>query len=129
MATEVYTGVVEHAGDVFSVYFPDVPGCVSAGATLVEAFANGEQALCAHLHLLAEEGEDLPHPSADVAPDPESHVAALFLARVDLPGKAVRLNITMDEGLVASIDRIARNRSAFLAEAARDKLARERVAA
>lgn len=42
-------------------------------------------------------------------------------------GKAVRLNITMDEGLVAAIDRVTNNRSNFLAEAARRALA-ERLA-
>jgi hypothetical protein len=49
-------------------------------------------------------------------------VASYFLAHVELPGKTVRLNVTMDEGLVARIDRVARNRSAFLAEAARERL-------
>ena len=46
--------------------------------------------------------------------------------RAEHPGKAVRLNITLDEGLVAAIDRVAENRSGFLAEAAREHLARQR---
>ncbi|MGI8705552.1 MAG: type II toxin-antitoxin system HicB family antitoxin [Sphingomicrobium sp.] len=128
MGTEIYTGVVEHAGDGYSVFFPDVPGCVSAGRTKAEAFANGEQALCAHLHLLAESRDDLPRPSEEVEVDADIKEVARFLARVDLPGKAVRINVTLDEGLVASIDRVARNRSGFLAEAARAKLARELTA-
>lgn len=123
MGAEVYTGVVERAGEGFSVFFPDVPGCVSAGSTQAEAFANGEQALSAHLHLLAQGGEDLPHASADPEVDPEVEEFCRFLARVELPGKAVRINITMDEGLIASIDRVAKNRSAFLADAARAALA------
>jgi len=49
------------------------------------------------------------------------------LARVELPGRAVRLNITMDEGLVAAIDKVANNRSSFLADAARDALAKRRT--
>lgn len=36
--------------------------------------------------------------------------------------KIVRLNVTIDEGLVARIDRLARNRSAFRSEAARERL-------
>lgn len=125
MATQIYEGVMERAGKGFSVFFPDVPGCTSAGGTEREAFANAEQALAAHLHLLAEAGEDIPHPSAEIQVDDDIEEVCRFLARVDLPGKAVRLNITLDEGLVASIDRVAKNRSGFLAEAARDKLARE----
>lgn len=49
---------------------------------------------------------------------------ALLLVRAERPGKAVRLNVTLDEGLVAAIDRVASNRSGFLAEAAREHLAR-----
>lgn len=125
MATAYYEGVVERAGQGFSIFFPDVPGCTSAGKTEREAFANAEQALAAHLHLLAEAGEDLPRASDEIEVDDDIEEVCRFLARVELPGKAVRLNITLDEGLVASIDRVAKNRSGFLAEAARDKLARE----
>ena len=125
MATAYYEGVVERAGKAYSVFFPDVPGCTSAGKTEREAFANAEQALAAHLHLLSESGEDLPRPSDEIVVEDGIEEVCRFLARVELPGKAVRLNITLDEGLVASIDRVAKNRSGFLAEAARDKLSRE----
>lgn len=43
--------------------------------------------------------------------------------RADRPGRSVRLNISLDEGLVAAIDRVAANRSGFLADAARAALA------
>jgi metal-responsive CopG/Arc/MetJ family transcriptional regulator len=36
----------------------------------------------------------------------------------------LRINITLDEALIAAIDRVAPNRSGFLAEAARDTLRR-----
>lgn len=126
MAYAVYTGVVERGKRGFGVFFPDVPGCVSAGDTLAEAMENGEQALAAHIELLAEFGEDIPEASDDPQVDDDIDVARLFLARIELPGKTVRLNVTMDEGLVARIDRVAKNRSAFLAEAAREALARQR---
>ncbi|NJC06492.1 putative RNase H-like HicB family nuclease [Sphingomonas kaistensis] len=125
MATAIYTGIVERAGEGYSVFFPDVPGCVSAGGSQAEAFANGEAALEAHLELLVEDGNDLPRPSAEVEVDPEVQEVCRFLARVELPGRAVRLNITMPEGLVSRIDRVTSNRSGFLAEAARDRLAKE----
>ena len=75
-----------------------------------------------HIELLTQEGEEIPESSTDVGVDKDIDVAIFFLARVELPGKAVRLNITMDEALVARIDRVAGNRSAFLAEAARERL-------
>lgn len=46
-----------------------------------------------------------------------------MLVRVEVPGRSVRLNITLDEGLLAAIDRVAPNRSGFLADAARQALA------
>ena len=122
MATAIYLGVVERGKHGFGVFFPDVPGCVSAGDNLFQAMENGEQALAAHIELLAQDGEDIPVASSEIAVNEDIEVASYFLAHVELPGKSVRLNITMDEGLVARIDRVARNRSAFLAEAARERL-------
>lgn len=126
MASAVYIAVVERTKNGYSVFFPDVPGCVSAGREPREVYENSEQALAAHLHLLAQEGEEIPQASREVEVDPDVEEVARLLVRVDLPGKAVRLNITMDEGLVASIDRVSKNRSGFLADAAREELARRR---
>lgn len=125
MRTVTYTGVIERGENGFGVFFPDLPGCVSAGRDLHEAMKNGEEALSAHIGLMLDDGDDIPEPSADTQVDDDIDVMGLYLARAQLPGKSVRLNITMDEGLIERIDRVARNRSAFLAEAARDRLARE----
>jgi predicted RNase H-like HicB family nuclease len=129
MATIHYTAIVERTSTGFSVFFPDVPGCVSAGRTECETFENAEEALAFHLAEMARAGEAIPNPSPDIPPDPEVDEHCRFLARVELPGKAVRLNITMDEGLVAAIDKVASNRSSFLADAARDALAKRRARA
>ena len=122
MPMATYLGIVERGEHGFGLFFPDLPGCVSAGDSLFNAMENGEQALAAHIELLAQDGEKIPEPTSEVAVDDDIEVASYFLARVELPGKTVRLNITMDEGLVARIDRVARNRSAFLAEAALARL-------
>ena len=122
MATAIYLGVVERGEHGFGVFFPDVSGCVSSGESLFAAMENGELALAAHIELLAQEGEEMPEASSEVAVDDDINVASYFLEHVELPGKTVRLNVTMDEGLVARIDRVTRNRSAFLAEAARERL-------
>jgi predicted RNase H-like HicB family nuclease len=122
MALATYLGVVEAGEHGFGVFCPSVPGCVSAGDTLLEAMENGEQALAAHIELLAQGGEDIPESSTSAEVDDDIEVTAYFLAHVELPGKTVRINVTIDEGLVARIDRVASNRSAFLAEAARERL-------
>jgi len=125
MAASYYPAIVEQAGNGYSVFFPDLPGCASAGATLQEAARGAEQALAAHIALSAEHGDPIPAPS-DIgawAADPEVQEAARLLVRVEPPGRALRLNVTLDEGLVAAIDRVAENRSAYLAAAARQALA------
>lgn len=127
MTTATYTAIVERTSTGFSVFFPDVPGCVSAGRSEQEVFANAEQALSGHLAEMVRAGESLPSRSDEIPPDPEVVEYCRILVRVELPGKSVRLNITMDEGLVAAIDRVTNNRSSFLAEAARKALAERLV--
>lgn len=128
MATVIYPAIIERAGQGYSVYFPDLPGCTSAGATTSAAAINAEQALSGHLVEAARHHEELPSPSdiAAIERDPEVDEVARILVRAEAPGKAVRLNITLDEGLVSAIDKVAKNRSGFLADAARKALAEQR---
>jgi predicted RNase H-like HicB family nuclease len=128
MATVFYPAIVERSANGYSVFFPDLPGCTSAGATVHEAAANAEEAVAGHILVTAQHGEGLPEPSAieAVERDPDVDEVARLLVRAERPGKAVRLNITLDEGLVAAIDRVAKNRSGFLADAARVALAAKR---
>jgi predicted RNase H-like HicB family nuclease len=128
VATVVYPAIIERAGEGFSVFFPDLPGCTSYGATVTEAALNAEEALDGHLLVSVQHGDEVadPSPLEDLEQDPEVDEVARLLVRADKPGKAVRLNITMDEGLVAAIDRVAKNRSGFLSEAARAALAAKR---
>jgi predicted RNase H-like HicB family nuclease len=125
MATVFYPAIIERAGETFSVFFPDLPGCASAGATVQEAAVNAEEALAGHLAVSIQHGDVIPDPSPfdTIERDPDVDEVARVLVRGERPGKAVRVQITLDEGLVAAIDRVASNRSGFLAEAARAALA------
>jgi predicted RNase H-like HicB family nuclease len=124
----MYPAIIERAGEGYSLFFPDLPGCTSYGATVTEAALNAEEALDGHLLVSAQYGDEVADPSAleDVEQDPEVDEVVRLLVRADKPGKAIRLNITMDEGLVAAIDRVAKNRSGFLSDAARAALAAKR---
>lgn len=128
MATVVYPAIIERAGQAYSVYFPDLPGCTSAGATPQDAALNAEEALAGHLLECARQHDEVADPSdiSDLEHDPEVDEVARVLVRAERPGKTVRVQITLDEGLVAAIDRVANNRSGFLAEAARDALSHRR---
>lgn len=124
MAIHHYPAIIERAGETFSVYFPDLPGCTSAGDTVQAAAIAAEEALNAHLALSAEHGDVLADPSeigALVVDDDVEEVARL-LVRGERPGKATRVQITLDEGLLARIDRVAPNRSRWLSEAALARL-------
>lgn len=124
MALIFYPAVIERSQNGYSVFFPDLPGCTSAGRTLQEAAVNAEEALGGHLLVSAQHGDAVPEPSDLDAIEPDAAIveAARVLVRAERPGRVVRLNITLDEGLVAAIDRVAKNRSGFLADAARAAL-------
>jgi len=109
----------------FGVDFPDFPGCVTAGATLDEARRLAAEALALHVDGLVEDGDSLPTPSSldVIMADPDNADAVVFLVDVPAsPVRSMRINVTLPNDLVEAIDRVTRNRSRFLAEAARDKL-------
>ncbi|MEN2746470.1 type II toxin-antitoxin system HicB family antitoxin [Sphingomonas sp. T9W2] len=125
MATVYFPAIIERGPEGFGVFFPDLPGCVSAGDTVNEAAINAEEALNGHLSVMAEYGDPIPDPSElnAVEVNADCDVVARILVRGERPGKAVRVQISLEDGLLARIDRVASNRSRFLADAARAKLA------
>ena len=57
-----YAVVIERAGDNFSAYVPDLPGCISAGDTVEETEVNIRDAIALHLAGLREHGDPVPEP-------------------------------------------------------------------
>jgi predicted RNase H-like HicB family nuclease len=112
-------------GSDYGVDFPDFPGCVTAGATLEEARRMAAEALELHIEGMTEDGMPLPAPASldIIMADRENADTVAFL--VDVPAttsRAMRINVTLPADLVQAIDRQSRNRSGFLADAAREKL-------
>jgi len=128
VATVFYPAIIERGRRGYGVFFPDLPGCTSAGDTVTEAALNAEEALAGHMLVSEQYGEELPEPSAidAIETDPEVDEVARLLVRGERKGRAVRINITLDEGLIAAIDKVAANRSGFLADAARVALTAKR---
>lgn len=126
--------IVHEEDGRYGISFPDFPGCISGGAILAEAMRRGREALRVHVESMIEDGEPVPLPRAIDAlkADPEFRAdakgAILVALPVDLPGRAVRINVSLDESLVAAVDQAAReagmSRSAFIAAAARERLGR-----
>lgn len=126
-----YPAVVHKDPDSdYGVSFPDFPGCVTAGASQSEALVLAREALAFQIEGLIEDHDPIPAPTpvdavqAEVTKD--GTVAFVTLIEAALPGPAKRVNITVEEATLDEIDTAAASmglsRSAFLTNAARDKL-------
>lgn len=116
----------KEADSDFGVSFPDFPGLATAGRTLDEARAMAEEALAFHIEGMIEDGESIPEPSSidHIMTDPAARDGVATLISLKPPVKrAVRVNVTLPEDVLADIDRYAEHhgltRSGFLARAAR----------
>lgn len=126
-------------GKQFGVTVPDIPGCFSAGSSEDQALDNAREAILGHLELLAEMGDDIPAAQAIAVHrvDPEFDGAIWGFVEVDIApflGKAEKINITVPSLVLKQIDRYvqehpveARSRSAFLTEAALERMRKEEV--
>ncbi|MFH0825316.1 MAG: type II toxin-antitoxin system HicB family antitoxin [Pseudomonadota bacterium] len=74
----------------FSVNFHDFPGCITAGATLKEAWNMAHEALAFHVEGMLEDGDEIPEPSSLdlVMLDPNNADALPFLVTVPIPAPA-----------------------------------------
>lgn len=61
-----YAIVIEQAGNNYSAYVPDLPGCIATGATKAEVEALIHDAIELHLAGLREDGTAVPPPSSQV---------------------------------------------------------------
>ena len=92
-----YVAIVEDAGaeKAIGVWFPDLPGCFSAGDDVDDALRNAHEALALYAQAEAQEGRALPDPrplstlKADpaVLPDLRDHMIVL-VALQDSPAHA-----------------------------------------
>jgi predicted RNase H-like HicB family nuclease len=58
-----YAIVIEKAGNNYSAYVPDLPGCVVTGANIQEVNQQIKEAIAFHLDGLREEGLPIPEPT------------------------------------------------------------------
>ncbi len=141
MDTRFYRALIvqddgEGSEDGYGVVFPDLPGCTSSGETVEQAYEHAFDALALHVEGMVEEGIPLPAPSSFNAPLPDwleaesGRVERTVLVPVKPPGRAIRISITMDKGLLDRLDTMATakgdTRSGYIAEAVRERVERER---
>ncbi|SHM05090.1 Predicted nuclease of the RNAse H fold, HicB family [Nitrosospira sp. Nsp11] len=118
-------------GVKYGVTVPDLPGCFSGGDTLDEAIEMAREAIDLHCEGLYENDLGIPdaHPLSEHMANPDLAGAVWAIVEVDVGrflSKPVRLNISLPEGLVRSIDEYASahhmTRSGFLAKAAQEAM-------
>jgi predicted RNase H-like HicB family nuclease len=132
-----YVALVDGHAGTYGIVIPDLPGCMSAGATVEETLDNVQEALTLWVDAMITNGNAIPPPRPldDVLADAEvkaaiaEGAAAVFIPWIRESGKPTRANISLDQGLLDAIDEAAAarglTRSAFLASAAREKIANE----
>lgn len=59
-----YAIVIEKAGDNYSAYVPDLPGCIASGATVDDVEREIGEAIRFHIEGLEEDGLPVPPPVA-----------------------------------------------------------------
>ena len=120
MERRYFPAQIEFENGWYGVWFVDLPGCVSAGKSIAEAIGGAHEALALHVAGMIEDDQKLPAPSE---PTLEEGSVAVSMIGVTLPGRKKRVNVTIDEGVLAAIDAVSDNRSEFLEKAALKELA------
>lgn len=129
-----YIGFIHHENETaFGISFPDFPGCISAGDSLDDVVEKGREALAFHIENMQQDGEYIPPPSSleqikkhpDLA-DWRENATFIWIPVITDKGSPKRVNISLDSGLLESVDEEAKRRnmtrSAFLSSAARKEL-------
>lgn len=110
----------------FSVWFPDLPGCVTEGDTLEEAASMAKEALSLHLYSLETDCGEIPSVSGKYNLDPGDFIVVIFVnlkvIRAEMRSKSVNTMVTLplwlkEEAVAAGI-----NMSATLQDALKEKL-------
>jgi predicted RNase H-like HicB family nuclease len=89
-----YIAIIEDAGPdhAIGVWFPDLPGCTSAGDDIDEALRNAPEALELYAEALEEDGKPLPTPRTltelRADPDVANDIQTYMVALIELPARA-----------------------------------------
>ena len=99
-----YLAIMERADEGYSVYFPDVPGCISWGKDVEEAQIKAREALDLHLYGLVAENERLPEASASVQIQNPTDIVCLIstypqIFKERFENKKVKVNVTIPNWL------------------------------
>jgi predicted RNase H-like HicB family nuclease len=117
----------EYGKQGFSVVFPDLPGLITAGDDYDDTVRMAYEGLASHIKFLEKENEIIPSPRTieQIAETWEDwnewndnyKFLVVPISLLPITTKAKRINIVINEGLLAQIDTVAKNRSEFISKA------------
>ena len=128
MRKATYAAVFEPCGDGYSVYFPDLPGCISYGESFEEAQREAEDVLGLHIYGMEKDGDELPEPSKHPEIDPETadgyfvSLVTVFpdLVASEMDNRRVKTNVTLPAWLKEIAEEMNVNYSKLLEAAVLD---------
>jgi predicted RNase H-like HicB family nuclease len=116
------------------IVFPDIPGAITAGDTIEDAYAAAVEVAHIQLEALAEAGKAIPRPGSIEAhrDNPKYENWGWGLVDIDIArylGKTEKVNVTLPSTVIRKIDHYVsvhklKSRSAFLANVAVEKITR-----
>lgn len=128
MDSYIFSAIIERGErHGFVVTFPDLPGCVTQGETIPEAYFKAKEALELHLYGMEEDGDPIPAPSMTSIPVPSGVQtcwieAWMPLIRDKIMNKAVKKNVTIPKWLNDAAEQAEVNFSQLLQEALKRRL-------
>lgn len=101
----IYPAIFDFADDGISVEFPDLPGCLTCGDTIEEAFAMAKEAMALHLWGMEEDGDPIPEatPIDQIKVEPNQVVVLIEVwmpaFRDAMAEKAIKKTLTIPKWL------------------------------
>jgi len=127
--SEFYVAVIEtNSQGEFFITVPDLPGVNAAAATKLEALELAVEFANDYVRDLIEEGHAVPSARdlAEIEHDPEVREVGRALIPVEVPGKSLKISLSIDQALLTRADRAAARvgltRSGFFAAAVEGKI-------
>lgn len=96
-----YLAVLEPSADGYGVFFPDLPGCISFGETILDAQKNAQEALELHIYGMEKDNDPVPDPSVQLSKEDTDGcvvtAVTIFpdIVKNDMESRRVKTNVTI----------------------------------
>ena len=130
MKSTTYFAIVEPTKTGYSLYFPDLLGCITSGTTIEETLKNGEESLGLHLWGMEKDNDLIPEPTKPPFLDEEIEEGSFVmpitvymqLVKNEIETKAIKKTLTIPYWLNVEAEKAGINFSQVLQVALKEKL-------